>query len=141
MRATAVAASALVLLLCACSDDDDNPRPGEIAASCGLPTPKRNLDRAIVPEIFLRDGEAVLTSAQRERGGFIAALNVPLSVTDAFAEYRTLAREAGYRVISEDNEIFEAEIYLRRQGEIGAIQIRRSICEDASIVFVNVIER
>lgn len=140
MKTAAFAALAIVFFG-ACTNDDDAGRPGEIAASCGLPTPKRNVDPSLVPELFLRGGDAVVTTAQKERGGFIAAMNVPLSVTDAFAEYRSLAREAGYQVISEDNEIFEAEIYLRRRGEIGAIQIRRSVCEDASVVFVNVIQR
>lgn len=89
-----------------------------------------------MPENLLPEGSEIAKSAA-ERGGFITAVNVPLSVQEAFEFYKKAVKEAGYESISVDNEGFEAELYLRRNKRLAAIQIRTSKCEDRSIVFVN----
>lgn len=110
--------------------------PPGLSGTCGLPTPEPSRDASLVPEGLLPEG-AEVSNAQSERGGFIAAVNVKLSVGDALAFYRAAIKKAGYEVISIDNEGFEAEMYLRRKEKLAAIQIRTSTCDDRSIVFIN----
>lgn len=104
---------------------------------CGLPSPAPGLDARAIPEPFLLGGRAEPTLVEQRPGGFSAALNVPLSVSQALEAYRGALAEAGRRVVGEDNEGFEAELFVRRGDELGMIQVRRSVCEHSSVVFLN----
>lgn len=106
-------------------------------AGCGLPTPAPGLEARVVPEPFLLDGQAEPTLVERRPGGFSAALNVPLSVSEALEAYRGALAQTGRQVVGEDNEGFEAELFVRRKDELGMIQVRRSVCDHASVVFLN----
>jgi hypothetical protein len=81
----------------------------------------------------------VATAATR-RGGVTGVLNIQMSVQDAFPVYKKAVAQAGFELVAEDNEGFEAELYLRRGKELGSLQIRTSVCEDAAVVFVNVVK-
>ncbi|MDQ4065190.1 MAG: hypothetical protein M3161_04015 [Actinomycetota bacterium] len=81
-----------------------------------------------------------MVRAQRERGGFIASLNVDLGVQEALARLTRVVQQQNYEIIQQDNEGFEAEIYIRGEDELGAIQIRTSRCDDKSVVFVNIVD-
>ena len=89
-----------------------------------------------MPAYLMPEG-AEISNVQAERGGFIAAINVRLGVTEALTFYEEAVKSNGYEVIQSDNEGFEAELYLRKKNRLAAIQIRTSTCEDRSIVFVN----
>ncbi|MDQ3645437.1 MAG: hypothetical protein M3345_00715 [Actinomycetota bacterium] len=130
-----------MMLGAGCAGGGRAPDPGATVADCGLPTPKDKVDPSMVPALFVDvvDGEVV--QAQQQDRGFVAAINLRLSVTEAFKRYRTAVKEAGYQEITVDNEGFEAEITLKKGKAIVAIQIRRSICEDASVAFVNQVHR
>jgi hypothetical protein len=136
-RTTILAVAVMVLVGCTGGSEKRASPPG-LSGTCGLPSPDPDSrrDDSLVPDYFLPEG-AEIAKAQAERGGFITAINVPLSVGGAFEHYRTAARDAGYEVIQTDNEGFEAEIYLRRGKKVAAIQVRTSTCDDRSIVFVN----
>lgn len=67
-------------------------------------------------------------------------LSVALSVQDALPLYKKAISGAGFDLVGEDNEGFEAELYMKRGERLGAIQIRRTLCDDVSIVFVNVVK-
>ena len=123
---------------CSPSVGDEENSPRGLSGTCGLPTPDPEPDRddSLVPEVFLPSG-AEIAKAEAERGGFVTAINVPLSVQEAFDFYKVAASEGGYETIQTDNEGFEAEIYLRHGKRLAAIQVRTSTCEDRSIVFVN----
>lgn len=69
-----------------------------------------------------------------------AVLSVPMSVQDALPPYRKAIDAAEFELVSEDNEGFEAELYMKQGKRLGAIQIRRTLCDDVSIVFVNVVK-
>ena len=130
------------MLFGACEGSTETPPLDEgLSGSCGLPTPDPVDQRQdeLVPEALLPPGSEIAKSTA-ERGGFLSAVNVPLSVAEAFAFYRKAVTEAGYEAISIDNEGFEAELYLRRKDHLGAIQIRTSTCADRSIVFINDID-
>jgi hypothetical protein len=110
---------------------------GSRAVDCGVPTPDPAARAALIPEPFLLDGDATVATAGRRRGGVTAVLSVQTSVQDALPPYKKAIAEEGFELVGEDNEGFEAEIYLRHKRLIGAVQIRRSLCDDASVVFVN----
>jgi hypothetical protein len=67
-------------------------------------------------------------------------LNIRMSVQDALPLYKRAIARAGFELVGEDNEGFEAELYLKRGKELGSLQIRTSVCSDASVVFVNVVK-
>lgn len=71
----------------------------------------------------------------------MASLNIPYSVERGFELYKEASAEAGFRLAGEENEGFEAEIYLQAKGRLASVQIRRSICPDASIVFVSIVAK
>lgn len=128
------------VLLLSCSGDRGGSTRGTIDPACGLPSPGPVANAKGLPEAFLLGGDAQLTSVQRRREGLTAVLNVPLSVGEALALYTRASRDAGFKILSRENEGFEAEVYLRRGRNLGAVQIRTSLCSDASIVFVSIVE-
>ena len=131
---------ALVFGLAACSDDSkDVPGAGGIPTNCGLPSPSPGLNRSRVPEPLYLEGEVELSGTQKVRGGWVSTINIPYSVQEALPLYQAAVEEAGFEIISQDNEGFEAELYLRSRKHHAAVQIRRSTCEKASIVFVNIV--
>lgn len=92
-----------------------------------------------MPPEFLVDGvEVAKVLVTKKRVS--AALNNPRSVNESFEAYGKAARAAGFEVVGKDNEGFEAEIYLKKGTDLGAIQIRTSRCPEASVVFVNIVQ-
>ena len=120
----------------ACEEGDP-----QIAApvECGLPSPEPSIEAGLVPDYFLPEGTE-LVRAQAERGGYLAMINIQSGVQDALETYHSIVSDNDFEIIQEDNEGFEAEIYLRRKKQLAAIQIRRSQCDDASVVFVNLVD-
>jgi hypothetical protein len=127
-RAAAVGAAALFLSGCGGRDPAASPE------RCGLPAPQPSLARALVPKALRLDGTDLLI-AERYSDGVNAAFGAPWGVQEALGRYRKAARAAGFEIVTEDNEGFEAEIYLSRKRVLGFIQIRRSVCDDVSIVY------
>lgn len=121
----------------ACNGGDDGDA---VPADCGVPTPDPAAKTELVPEDFLLGGDAGVASAGRRRGGVTAVLSVELSVQDALPVYKKAIDRAGFELVGEDNEGFEAELYMKRGERLGALQIRRTLCDDVSIVFVNVVQ-
>ena len=109
---------------------------------CGLPSPAPGVDASEVPEEFLLKGSQV-RQVSDEKDLFVVALNVPLGVQEALDAYREKLAPPKFEIVSEDNEGFEAEMYLRRaeDGNLMAVQIRRPGCAEASAVFVTVAKR
>lgn len=107
---------------------------------CGFPSPTPGMPDTKVPEEFLVEGSRI-SLGQKVRGGYVTTIDIPFSVQDALPLYRKAVAEAGYKLHNEDNEGFEAELYFEGGKELGAIQIRRSTCSDASLVYVNIVSR
>ena len=123
---------ALALVLASCGGS------GSAGAfeDCGLPSPKPDVKVSDVPPEFLLEGTVVRKVTKRPRLTVIA-LNVPMTITQIYNEYGRRLRPPAYRLITRENEIFEAEIYLQREdGSIIAVQARRALCDEASSVFV-----
>lgn len=111
----------------------------DVAADCGVPTPDPRARADLLPQPFLLDGDAEVASAGRRRGGVTGVLSVSLSVQEAVPVYKKAIDEEGFELVGEDNEGFEAELYMKRGERLGAVQIRRTLCDDVSVVFVNVV--
>ncbi|MBA2725459.1 MAG: hypothetical protein H0U53_05670 [Actinobacteria bacterium] len=114
---------------------------GPFPPECGLPSPRADAEkrRGLIPEELLLGGDATIRAIEKDGSRIVAQLNLPLSVDQAFNRYRkdTLAT---YEVLSEDNEGFEAEIYLRAREDhtLAAVQIRKPRCEVATSAFVSI---
>ena len=130
--------AALLVLpaLGACGGDDG----GGAADGCGLPKPDPAAKVELIPQELLLHGDAEVASARRRKGGVTGVLNIRMSVQDAFPIYKRAIELAGFELVGEDNEGFEAELYLKRGKELGSLQIRTSVCEDAAVVFVNLVK-
>jgi hypothetical protein len=107
---------------------------------CGFPTPTPGTPDTKVPKEFLIEGSEI-AFGQKVRGGFVTSIAIPYSVQDGLPIYRKAVGAAGFRLQSVDNEGFEAELYFERDKELGAIQLRRSTCPDATLVYVNIVSR
>ena len=123
----------------ACSGE---PRPANNSApatsECGLPAVKAAADPSRVPKEFLLDEpEVEVAETFERRRRFIAALNVSGSVQDTFRAFKGALERSRFDLLQEDNEGFEAELYLQKGNEFAVIQIRASNCDDASLVFLN----
>jgi hypothetical protein len=136
-RARLTAAVVLLATAAACNRGGGGT---STATDCGVPSPEPAPRSELIPEAFLLDGGATVASAGRRRGGVTAVLSVRLAVQEALPLYLTAVRAGGFEVVGQDNEGFEAEVYLKQGERLGAIQIRRTLCDDVSIVFVNVVK-
>jgi hypothetical protein len=131
---------ALVLLVAlalapACDGGSDQPVEATPSA-CGFPTPSAAADPTLVDPVFVVDGSVFIETSSG--GGLVGAhLFVPLSVNDGYKRFRSVLKGEGFKIVGTDNEGFEAEIYFRRGRSLGAIQVRSSICPDATSVFLN----
>ena len=128
----------LALLAGAC---DRGGAGGSGAADCGLPTPDPRVRADLMPEPFLLEGDAEIATSRPRKGGVLGVLNLhTLSVQDAFPRYKRAVEQAGFDLVGEDNEGFEAEMYMKRGKTLGSLQIRTSVCRNAAIVFVNIVK-
>ena len=134
---TRLVAAAALVLLAACGDGANAPK-GKSFQACGLPTPRPNAKSHDFPDGFLLEGSEP-TRVEVKKDRFSAAVNVPLSVQDAYDRYMQSVKDAGFELVGRDNEGFEAEIYLKRGKQLAAVQIRMSRCDDKTIAFVNVL--
>ncbi len=133
MLAVAVA----VAVAGACGSDEPTVQAAPDFAACGFPTPDPAADPGEVPTPLLLGGEATVAQTEVKDGRLIAALHVPHSVNEAFGLYKSALADAELDVLQEDNEGFEAELYLKTGKELGSLQIRSSKCDDAVIVYLN----
>ncbi len=135
-RLVAVAA-ALLALLAGCSEDAPTVEAAPDFQKCGLPAPDADADVDLVPDPYLLGGEAMVNKTQVTKGRVIAALAVPHSVNESFVLYKEALADTRFEILQEDNEGFEAELYLQDGEQLGSLQIRSSTCDNAVIVYLN----
>ncbi len=114
-----------------------NGAPAAEPSDCGLLDVDPAADASQVPEPLLLGDEVEVATTQIQQGRLLAALNVRLSVDESFAAYRRALGRADLEILQEDNEGFEAELYVGAGKELGSVVIRRSICDDAVVVYLN----
>ena len=133
----------LLVALCvfgACGGDSNGGRKGSQGdgGRCGLPPAEESAKVELVPKEFILDDPAVeVAQTYQRRQRFVATLNVMGSVQESFTAYKASLDKSRFELLQEDNEGFEAELYLQRGADFGVIQIRSSKCDDASFVILN----
>lgn len=125
-------------VLAGCPDEPSSSTLKKLAGSCGFPARKTPVDPKGIPKGFLLEGVEV-SKVQETKDRLIAALNVPHGVQEALRLYREVVKDLGYKIIRVDNEGFEAEVYMRKGDDLGALQVRMSTCEDAVALYINII--
>lgn len=129
---------ALVLVLVAgCASEEARPQGPPDFEACGLPGIHPKTDPDKVPEAYLLGGQAEVSRTEVAQGRLIASLSVPYSVADALPRFKKALAQTSFEVLQEDNEGFEAELYLRDGKKLGSLQIRSSTCEDVTIAYLN----
>jgi hypothetical protein len=128
MRRLPAACVALLLLVSGCGGDGD----GDAAPTpCATPVPVDDRDLRLLPRDVPLAEHGVVTEVQI-RAGFLGA--EAIGQTRIIELYPPLARsvlDAGYDIISSDNEGFEAEIFFARGKYItGAYRLREGPCKD-----------
>jgi hypothetical protein len=124
--------AALVTMSCS----EEKPR-STAERNCRLATRAKDVEPGLVSDALLLDGDAEVAITEPRRDRLIATLNVSRSVEDALIAYRSAVKAEGYEVLQEDNEGFEAELYLQRGEELAVLQIRSSACKDKVLVLLN----
>ena len=127
----------VIVATMACSED-----PGSTSTEpdpCRLPTPRGKVDTTLIPEGFLPDREVEVTQTEMRRGRLIAVVIIDGGIQSALEEYRELVKGSDYDVLQEDNEGFEAELYLQKgKGDLAVVQIRDTGCEGKVLILLNV---
>ena len=136
MRYLAVALFPLLLGSCA-QGAGGTPEAGP--TNCGLLTVKQSADPELIPEPLRLGGEIEVATTEIKQGRLLAAMNVRLTVNESFDAYKKAVGETGLEILQEDNEGFEAELYVGDGKELGSVVIRRSLCEDAVVVYLNLV--
>jgi hypothetical protein len=130
---------ALALGGCA-AEKDREPSERGLSGTCGLRKVAPDVDEKKVPKEFLLDGvEIAKTTTMKDR--FIAIVNAPYSVDEAYRAYLDQVKEAGWNIVNHETEGFEAEIYLTSRAYLGAVQVRTSTCEGKVVVYVSLVDR
>ena len=130
---------ALAVACAGCSKPEE-PASRKLSGTCGLPKISKKVDPDLVSDEFLLDGiEIARTQDTKDR--FIATINAPYIVNEAYRLYQDQVIDAGWKIVNQETEGFEAEIYLSDPDRLAAIQIRSSTCEKKVIVFVSIVDR
>ena len=127
----------LAVSVSACGSDAPAENAPRDLSDCGLPEKDPKADPSLVPEALLLGGKAEVAKTVVEQGRVIGALNVPFPVETAFVRYKEALKDTELEILQEDNEGFEAELYLKQGKELGSLQIRSSTCDDAVVVYLN----
>lgn len=129
----------LAVAITACSEKRDGREAG-LSGTCGLRKIANDVDESRVGEEFLLEGVEIART-QDLKGRFIATVNAPYGVDEAYRRYQDQVKDAGWDIVSQETEGFEAEIYLSDARSLAAIQIRTSTCEGKVVVYVSVVDR
>jgi hypothetical protein len=120
-------------------EKEEADEPG-LSGTCGLRKIARDVDESRVSEEFVLEGVEIAKTADL-KGRFIATINAPYTVNDAYRAYLRQVKEAGWEIVNHETEGFEAEIYLTDPMRLAAVQVRTSTCERKVVVYVSIVDR
>lgn len=130
----------LAIALGGCAGEKQKePEPG-LSGTCGLRKIAADVDESKVSDEFLLEGVEIAKTADL-KGRFIATINAPYSVNEAYRAYLGQVKEAGWDIVNHETEGFEAEVYLSDRERLAAIQVRTSTCEGKVVVYVSIVRR
>ncbi len=134
--------AALLVVAIAASACAEEGRPAEVGLSgtCGLRKVAKDVKESMVADEFVLEGVEI-AQTQTIKGKFIATINAPYEVNEAYHQYQDQVTDAGWDIVTKETEGFEAEIYLSNERHMAAIQIRTSTCDRKVVVYVSIIDR
>lgn len=116
---------ALAVVASSCAGDDTH-KPE--ARPCPSPTPIE--DRAILPADLMLERFATVTDAEVKKGFLGAEAIATTSVVEVYPPLARQLVDAGYDILSSDNEGFEAEIFFARgKRTTGTYLLREGPCK------------
>ncbi|HJR45150.1 MAG TPA: hypothetical protein VJ927_06050 [Actinomycetota bacterium] len=136
-RSLGVLVAASMLLFPGCAEDGSDDDTVQDLTECGLPAPSPGADVSLIPEPFMLDGDAEIVQVEIIDKRVVGGLGLRQTVDQAFERYKAAIPEASFELLQEDNEHFEAELYIKKGKELGSLQIRSSTCPQAVIVYLN----
>ena len=128
---------AVAILGVGCGGDPDEG--GGLSGTCGLPKIRGPEPERVSEEFRLEGDELARTRDYPDR--FIATINVPFSVNEAYEQYGEQVVDAGWDVFMKETEGFEAELYLTRSDRWASVSILTSVCRQKSRVYVSILDR
>lgn len=99
---------------------------------CTDPTP--TTDAADVPQELRLARHATITDVKLRGGALGVTAISELSVVELYPPLARAVLDAGYSIVSSDNEGFEAEIFFGNDTVTGAYRLREAPCENQVIV-------
>ena len=130
---------AIALGGCAGEEKKESSERG-LSGTCGLRKIAPDVKEKQVSEEFLLEGVEIAKTRYFE-DTFVATINAPYSVNDAYRAYLDQMKEAGWDIVTHETEGFEAEIYLSDAKRLASLQVRTSTCEEKVVVYVSVLKR
>ena len=95
--------------------------------------------RKVPDEFVIDDVEVARTRSYDDE--LVITIYAPYEVNDAYRVYQDRVRDAGWKIVSQETEGFEAEIYLSGKDQLAAVQLRSSTCESKIVVYVSIVDR
>lgn len=123
-----------------CAGEEKKASEPGLSGTCGLRKVARDVDESRVSKEFLLEGVEIAKTADL-KGRFIATINAPYSVNEAYRTYLRQVKEAGWDIVTNETEGFEAEIYLTDPKRLAAVSVRTSTCEEKVVVYVSILNR
>lgn len=119
-----------VLLLTACGGErrDASTR----AVSCESPRTAASSD--LVPPELQLDQHATVTKVERKGAALGVTAVSDLPIVELYPPLARAILDAGYSIVSSDNEGFEAEIFFGDDKTTGAYRLREAACPDQVVV-------
>jgi hypothetical protein len=130
----------IAITLGGCAGEEKKASERGLSGTCGLRKIARDVDESRVSKEFLLEGVEIAKTADL-KGRFIATINAPYSVNQAYRTYLRQVKEAGWNIVTHETEGFEAEIYLTDPGRLAAVQVRTSTCDEKVVVYVSIVDR
>ena len=130
----------IAIALGGCTAEKEKEPEAGLSGTCGLRKIARDVDESRVYDEFLLQGVEIAKTADF-KGRFIATINAPYSVNEAYRAYLDQIKEAGWDIFTHETEVFEAEIYFSDRKEAGSIQVRTSTCEGKAVVYASLVDR
>ena len=95
------------------------------------PTPSAAGDTTVLPSDLGFERWGTLTRAEERPAGVVAEVVTETSIIELYPPVARSVLDAGYDIISAENEGFEAEIFFARGRAVtGAFRFREGPCED-----------
>ncbi|WP_406385127.1 hypothetical protein OH809_05335 [Streptomyces sp. NBC_00873] len=125
-----ITAGACVALLTACTpttaNTESGPGSAEDAAICPVPSPAANISD--LPSGFKVGDLGVVTTVRKQHDFTSMVISTRESIREAFGHVHKLADQAGFTVLSSQNDGIDAEIFVKTPHGQGFVGMSEGSC-------------